>query len=95
VVETVGAANADVRATADDGDAFGLSATEARLVRALLDGHPPSSVLGPGDPFVSVVADTINEKLFDVVGDAVIEFDGDEPRLVEDYVDDLREVLGI
>ena len=42
---------------------------------------------------MSVVADSINEKLFDLVGDAVIEFDGDEPLLIEDYLDDIREAL--
>ena len=37
----------------------------------------------------------INEKLFDIVGDAVIEFDGDTPVLIEDYEQDVREILGL
>ncbi len=72
-----------------------LDATELRLVQGLLAGKPASELLGPGDPFVSVVADSINEKLFDYVCDSVIEFDGDEPRLVEDYLDDIREALDL
>ena len=31
--------------------------------------------------------------MFDLVGDAVIEFEGDEPRIIEDYRDDIREAL--
>ena len=70
-----------------------LTSLELRLVRGMLEGTPASSLLSPTDPFVSVVVDTINEKFFDIVGDAVIEFDGDEPYLIEDYLDDIREVL--
>jgi hypothetical protein len=58
-----------------------------------MDGKSASELLLPTDPFVSVVADNINEKLYDLVGDAVIDFDGDEPVLVEDYLDDIKEVL--
>ena len=43
---------------------------------------------------LSLVVDSINEKLFDVVGDAVIEYEGDDPVLVEDYLEDVREILG-
>ena len=71
----------------------GLSPLEARVLRGLLGGTPASQLLAPTDPFVSVVADSINEKLFDLIGDAVIEFDGDEPRIIEDYLDDVREVI--
>ena len=70
-----------------------LSALEARFLEGLLEGMPATELLSPTDPFPSVVADAINEKLFDLVGDAVIEFDGDEPRIIEDYLDDIREVL--
>ena len=70
-----------------------LTPLEARFLQGLLDGTPATQLLGPGDPFVSVVADSINEKFFDLVGDAVIDFDNDEPYLIEDYLDDIREVL--
>ncbi len=38
----------------------------------------------------SVVAEAANERLFDVFADTVIEFDGDTPVIVSDYVDDLK-----
>lgn len=42
----------------------------------------------------SVVADTINEALFDEIGDNVLECDGDTITLVEDYRDDLLKIFG-
>lgn len=77
----------------DDPTPAGLSALEARVLSGLLEGTPIDQLLGPADPFVSVVVDTINERLFDLVGDAVIEFVDDEPRIIEDYLEDIREVL--
>ena len=42
----------------------------------------------------SILVDSINEKLFDEIGDSVIEFnDQDEPEIIDDYEDDLRELL--
>ncbi len=70
-----------------------LTELEQRFLSGLMDGKRASELLLPTDPFVSVVADSINEKLYDLVGDAVIDFDGDEPVLVEDYLDDIKEVL--
>lgn len=70
-----------------------LSDVEARFLAGLMEGRPASELLGSADPFASVVADSINEKLFDLVGDAIIEFDGDEPQIIEDYLEDVREAL--
>lgn len=41
----------------------------------------------------SVVAEQINEKLFDQFADTVILFDGDTPELIEDYADDLKGMI--
>ena len=70
-----------------------LSSAEIIVVRALLNGEaaPPN----PEGQLLSLVIDSINEKLFDIVGDAVIEFDGDAPVLIEDYEQDVREILGL
>ena len=43
---------------------------------------------------LSVLVDHINEMLFDDFGDTVILFDGDQPELIEDYVEELRALLG-
>lgn len=70
-----------------------LSPEEAQLLAGLLAGTPASELAGTRAQFMSVLVDSINEKLFDIVGDAVIEFDGDSPCIIEDYVEDVREVL--
>ncbi|MBP3894473.1 MAG: hypothetical protein J6D34_10590, partial [Atopobiaceae bacterium] len=70
-----------------------LTPLQIRFLTGLMDGTPVHELLSPTDPFPSVVADSINETFFDLVGDAVIEFDGDTPLIVEDYLDDIREVL--
>jgi hypothetical protein len=41
-----------------------------------------------------IVADELNEALFDEIGDSVVECDGDEIILVEDYREDIMELLG-
>ena len=40
-----------------------------------------------------MLVDSINEKLFDLVGDTVLEFGDAGPTLVEDYEQDLRGYL--
>ncbi|MDM8270077.1 TerB N-terminal domain-containing protein [Thermophilibacter provencensis] len=66
-----------------------LTPAELALVRTLLEGGQP-------DPAnVDLLVDSINEKLFDLVGDTVVEFDDSgAPTLIEDYVEDVREALG-
>ncbi len=87
---TASAASAPGGPTASDGP---FTPLELRFLAGLLDGVPVSQLLAPTDPFASVVVDSINEKLFDLIGDAAIEFDGDEPCVIEDYIEDVREVL--
>ncbi|HJB54837.1 MAG TPA: hypothetical protein IAA39_03870, partial [Candidatus Olsenella avistercoris] len=54
----------------------------------LLEGRRPG---GNAD----MLADAVNEKLIDLIGDTAIEFDeAGEPALVEDYVEDVRAALG-
>ena len=72
--------------------ALGLTSAESLVLHALASG-----MVAPQNPegqMLSLVVDSINEKLFDVVGDAVIEYEGDDPVLVEDYLEDVREILG-
>lgn len=71
-------------------DAFGLAAEERALVEALLAGGQAPATKTSAD----LLVDTINEKLFDLVGDTVVEFGADgAPELIEDYADDVREAL--
>ena len=42
----------------------------------------------------SIIADAVNEALFDEIGDTVLSCDDDRLSLVEDYRDDLTRMLG-
>lgn len=75
-------------------NALGLTDLELQALHRLLDGQGIDDLLGPGAPMASVLVDSINEKLFDEVCDAVVEFGDDgAPRMVEDYAEDVRDLL--
>ena len=69
---------------------LGLTPDELSLLRSLLAGKPAHAAQGTS---MDMLADDINEKLFDLLGDTALEFDDAEPRLVEDYVGDVRAAL--
>lgn len=66
-----------------------LNDTEYKFMQCLLYGADYSVLIKNGI-MLSVLADSVNEKLFDEFGDTVIEFNGDVPMIVEDYTDDLK-----
>ena len=70
---------------------LGLSAAEYAFLRALLYGQPYGDILRANSTTALLLSDGVNEKLFDLFGDTVIEFSGDEPILIEDYTDELKE----
>lgn len=69
---------------------LGLTPDELSLLRSLLAGKPAHTAKGTS---MDMLVDGINEKLFDLLGDTALEFDGTEPQLVEDYVGDVRAAL--
>ena len=73
---------------AENGD--GLSVAEYALLHALLYGKGWAAALKPYGILVSVTADAVNEKLFDLFGDTVIVFEDDDPVVLEDYIDELK-----
>lgn len=79
--------------TAHAQDTTLLNETEYTLLRFLLDGTPYQEFLRGRHQMLSVVADAINEKLFDRFGDTVIVFEGDTPMVLEDYVGEVEEIL--
>lgn len=69
-------------------DALALTADELAFLRGLLDGRTPD-VTG-----ADLLVDTVNGKLYDLLGDTAVEFDAQGvPRLVEDYAEDVRAAL--
>lgn len=71
-------------------DALGLNSEQMELLQSLLAGEKPQKT---DSLFVTLAVDAINEAFLDVVGDTVVEFDGETPVLVEDYADDVRAAL--
>ena len=68
-----------------------LSEGERTYLLGLLEGHAEV----PAGVSEDMLVDTINEKLFDMVGDTVIEFGAAGPQVIEDYEDEVRGVLGL
>ncbi|KRM40623.1 hypothetical protein FEZ41_12270 [Lentilactobacillus parafarraginis] len=71
-----------------------LNADETMLVVALLKNQSWQQYLKDHHLMVSILVDQINEKLFDEIGDTVIEFNADnQPVIVEDYRQDLEQLF--
>lgn len=67
---------------------LGLTADELVFVRSLLNDQAPAA------SNADLLVDSVNEKLFDLLGDTAIEFDeAGTPTLVEDYAEDVHEAL--
>lgn len=66
-----------------------LSPQEYRLMQCLLYGRSLSWIQAEGC-ILSVLVDNINEKLYDTFQDTVLE---DSPALIEDYIDELKEMV--
>ena len=64
------------------------------ILRMLLEGASPETYIEAHHLMPSVVADTINEALFDEIGDNVLECDGNAITMIEDYREDLLELFG-
>ena len=90
--EPSGAASKEASASAPQ-DTHGLTPEEYSLLQCLLyDGSVADcfSKLRRKGLLPSVIADNINEKLFDIFDDTVILFDDIAPELIEDYIDELK-----
>lgn len=78
----------------DNGDLPDLSEDEHYLLMALLKKQPYQEYLKAHHLMASILVDSINDKLFDEIGDSVIEFnDQDQPVIIEDYESDLKDLF--
>jgi len=71
-----------------------LDGMQIQLLRMLLRGEPVLELIAAQRRMPSVIADAINEALFDLIGDTVVECDGKTIILVEDYRDNIIGILG-
>lgn len=70
-----------------------LSDDEYYFLRCLLYGAPYGDFVKKKSLMVSVLADAINEKMFDMFCDTVILLDGDSAEVIEDYTEELKEIV--
>lgn len=88
VVAPAGASSAETASAP-----YGLTAIELELLQSLLDGTPWEV---PAGTSLDMLVDSINEKLFDLLEDTALEFDGlvsGMPAIIDDYAEDVREAL--
>ena len=71
-----------------------LSEPYEKILRELLHGKSVDAYLRENYLMPSVVADSINEAFFDEIGDNVLECDGDTIAIVEDYREEILQMLG-
>ncbi len=70
---------------------LGLDTAELRILRCLLYGGSLAWVREEG-LFSDVLCDSINEKLFDRFDDTVLTL-GESPEVIEDYIEELKEMV--
>ena len=71
----------------------GLGQAERLLLSCLLYGRPYDDLIRSRGLMLSVLMDSINEKLFDLFGDTVMTDAEGRPELIEDYTDQLKELI--
>ncbi len=77
-----------------DGVSDFLDPVYAKLLMDLLKGRDIKAYIKEHHLMPSVAADTMNEALFDEIGDNVLECDGENITLIEDYREDILQILG-
>lgn len=73
---------------------YNLNKDELYFLLALLKKQPYQDYLKKHHLMASILADQINDKLFDEIGDSVIEFnEKDQPQIIADYQPDLENMF--
>ena len=70
-----------------------LDAIHLQILKMLLNDEPVNAWIAAHHLMVSIVADTINEACFDTIGDNILECDGDNLTIIEDYREDMMDLL--
>ena len=72
----------------------GFERDETEFLHLLLDGKDIQEFVRERHLMLSVLVDSVNEKLYDAIGDTVLEMNGDEPEILPDYLEDLKDLMG-
>lgn len=81
-------------AAEDEASDLPLDHVQIQILQALLEGLDAKAIMKTEHRMPSMTADTINEALFDEIGDTVLLCEDDHLLLVDDYIKELRELLG-
>lgn len=71
-----------------------LDSVQIQILRTLLRGGDAVKTISDNHMMLSVATDFINEALFDEIGDNVLLLEDGRLTVVEDYVEDLEQLLG-
>ena len=77
-----------------EGPIAGLDALHSRILRDLLAGKPVENMIKNHHLMPSVITDTVNEALMDEIGDSILEWDGHTISVVEEYREEVLQLLG-
>ncbi len=72
-----------------------LTPDEKEILKMILNGEDAASFAARRGTPLSVIVDSINEKLYDTLLDTALEYDGEVPFAVEDYESELKGIAGI
>ena len=65
-----------------------------KILKFIIAGKDYKSLIKSNNLFTSIIADNINETFFEDIGDNILECEGDEIYLVEDYREDIMDIIG-
>lgn len=72
----------------------GLTTTENYVLKAIMQQKSCQSYLQKRGLMLSLICEQINEKMLDIVGDSVIDFDEQgRPQIIADYIADVQSIL--
>jgi hypothetical protein len=92
--EPAPAAGAPESAIAEEAPSLPLEPELRELLDLAVRGMPVKGWLAKTHQMPTVAVDAVNEALYDEIGDSVLEWDGNEITLVEDYREDVLRLLG-
>ena len=72
----------------------GLDEAHFTILQTLLRGETAEEQIRSAHLMPALVVDTINEAFYDEIGDNILEYDGNEISLIEDYREDIAAILG-
>ena len=71
-----------------------LDPLQLQVIRSLLRGEDVRSLLKTSRVMPSLIADTVNEAMYDEIGDTVLSCEDDELSIIEDYREDIARIIG-